>query len=118
VRERGAQEPTPACAGCGRSADRYDPGDVDQDVEHHEGCREGSADDEDAADVADDVGIFLGGTGSEQSLAARTTGPGKLGRLAALAVARPTGFGGAVLGDDLGFELSGSRLFRLGKGSG
>jgi hypothetical protein len=92
--------------------------DVYQHVQDGEGRHETTAHDHDPANVADDVGVFLGRFGRQQTLAARATGPRGLSGPNAIASARSTGFCGALLSDDLGLELGGSGFLSVRQSAG
>ena len=80
-------------------------GDVYQHIEHSEGRHEASADDQNATNVADDVGVFLGRPGCQQTLAAGATGPHGLSGPTAVASSRSTCLSGPFLGNYLRLEL-------------
>jgi hypothetical protein len=89
--------------------------DVDQDEEdRHHGCKR-AAHHDDAADVSDDVGVFLGGPSRQKALGARSA---SLAHPDGLAGARSSELCIALLRDDPALELGGSRLFVDGKAGG
>jgi hypothetical protein len=88
-------------------------GDVDQDVERREGRDQTAAHDQDAANVANDIGVFLGRSGSQQTLATGATGPRGLSGSSPVASAGLAGLCRTLLGNDLGLELGGSGFLGL-----
>ena len=92
--------------------------DVDEHVEDSQSRDKATTDDQDATNVADDVGVLLSRPGSQQTLAARSTGPRSLGGPTAVANARSAGLCGALLSDDLRLEFSGSGFLGVRQGPG
>jgi hypothetical protein len=93
-------------------------GDVDQDVERREGRDQTAAHDQDAANVANDIGVFLGRSGSQQTLATGATGPRGLSGSSPVASAGLAGLCRTLLGNDLGLELGGSGFLGLRERAG
>ncbi len=96
--------------GDGDLADGDYVGYVDQDVDDRQSRGDGSAHQQDPANVADHVRIFLGRTGREQAPTTCAPGSGRLDGLAAVEPAIPTAICGPFLGDYLGLELRRSSL--------
>jgi hypothetical protein len=85
-------------------------GHVDQHIQDGKGHGHGSADHDDPAHVADDVGVFLGSSSREEALATGASGPGRLGDSTAVTCAAPGNVSGTILGDDLRLELGSASL--------
>jgi hypothetical protein len=79
--------------------------DVDQHIQDCECGDQASTHDQDATNVAHDVGVFLGGSGRQQTLAAGATGPRGLSGSTAVAGAGSADLCRTLLGNDLGLEL-------------
>ena len=87
--------------------------DVDQDVDHCESPDKPAAHDHDAANVADDVGVFLGCSGRQQTLATWATGARGLRGPSPVASAGLACLCRTLLGNDLRLELGGSGFLGL-----
>jgi hypothetical protein len=87
--------------------------DIDQHIQDCEGGDQASTHDQDAANVAHDVGVFLGSSGSQQTLATGATGPRGLSGSSAVASAGLADLCRTLLGNDLGLEFGGSGFLGL-----
>lgn len=84
---------------------------VDQDVDDGQhGCQR-PADPDYPPDVPYDVGVLLGRSSCQQSLAAGPAGPLDFRISSPFARPSPSGLRHTILGDDLGFDLCRSGLF-------